>query len=328
MLHFLHLLLTPIELLLGLFCVLTTILLCPGEEGQIQSKVEDFWVRVDDYRQLALSKHAAFMTQVAKLETSFLDKVFGPKLISGHALAVSFCCSVTASAVVGALVFESFSDVVFLALSIALLLGSIAVCITIVFVRKHAVVRGIAIGSLLVFLLIWAGYTQPGPEQAGRLTWDIVFAAFGSFVCDVIFIALTRRLLRWAGQMTSFFRVLAVIVLNFLLAVFLVMPLFLAGAFAVQAHEEQKALILPFALIGFSNLFDVVLSSFFVFLTLMLLIHRVLWPLLSRTLFRMQDIGTKGRRAILSAVGLTLIGWSGVHLPDLLKELLKILGKG
>ncbi len=53
--------------------------------------------------------------------------------------------------------------------------------------------------------------------------------------------------------------------------------------------------------------------------------HRVLWPLLSRPLFRMQDIGTKGRRAILTAVGLSLLTGSffGGKVPEWLKEILK-----
>jgi len=80
--------------------------------------------------------------------------------------------------------------------------------------------------------------------------------------------------------MTSFLKVLAAIVLNCLLAVFLLMPIPLAGAFALQT-DEQKALIRPFVFIAFSNLFDVVLSSLFAFLALMLLVHRVVWPLLT-----------------------------------------------
>jgi hypothetical protein len=55
-------------------------------------------------------------------------------------------------------------------------------------------------------------------------------------------------------------------------------------------------------LLGFSNMFDIVLALLFVLLAVMLLIHRLLWPLLTRTLFRMQDIGTKGRRAILATI--------------------------
>jgi hypothetical protein len=80
--------------LLGLFCVLTGIALYPNEEGKIQSKFEDFWVKADDYQRLALSRHAAFMTQVAKLESAFLDRVFGPKLFSVQSIIVSCWSSV------------------------------------------------------------------------------------------------------------------------------------------------------------------------------------------------------------------------------------------
>jgi hypothetical protein len=42
----------------------------------------------------------------------------------------------------------------------------------------------------------------------------------------------------------------------------------------------------------------------------------------------MQDIGVKGRRAILLFIGFALIGLSGAKVPELLKELVQILGKG
>ena len=62
-----HLIARPIELLLGVFCVLSAIVLYPDEEGKLQKQFEDFWICVDDYRQLALSWHAAFMTLRASL---------------------------------------------------------------------------------------------------------------------------------------------------------------------------------------------------------------------------------------------------------------------
>ncbi len=65
----------------------------------------------------------------------------------------------------------------------------------------------------------------------------------------------------------------------------------------------------------------------FVLLALVLLIHRAIWPLLTRTLFRMADIGTKGRRAILTTVGLALLaaGISG-KVPELVQKLIEKLG--
>jgi hypothetical protein len=39
-----------------------------------------------------------------------------------------------------------------------------------------------------------------------------------------------------------------------------------------------------------TNIFDVLLGLLFLFLASILLLHRALWPLLTRTLFRMTDI--------------------------------------
>ena len=56
--------------------------------------------------------------------------------------------------------------------------------------------------------------------------------------------------------------------------------------------------------------------------SMILLVHRLVWPVLSRTLFRMTDIGTKGRRSILVAVGSALLSASvfGGKFPELLKD--------
>jgi hypothetical protein len=48
--YVLHLIARPFEVLIGLFCLVTAILLYPNQEGKIQSKLEDFWIRLDDYR--------------------------------------------------------------------------------------------------------------------------------------------------------------------------------------------------------------------------------------------------------------------------------------
>src|SRR5437867_8392083 len=91
--HILHLIATPIEFLLGVFCILTAIMLYPNEEGQIQSKLQDFWIRVDDYKQVALSGHTRFMQEVARLETVALDRLFGGTF-SIKSVVTYFCLSV------------------------------------------------------------------------------------------------------------------------------------------------------------------------------------------------------------------------------------------
>jgi len=148
-----------------------------------------------------------------------------------------------------------------------------------------------------------------------------VLGALG-FVCDVVFIAITRKVLRNASETSRSSTIVVLVLLNVLLAALLVGPYFidrlnLIPASGVHLHWSP--------LVALTNMFDAALALLFALLAVLLLIHRVLWPLLARTLFRMQDIGTKGRRAILTTVGLALLGTSvfGGKLPELLKDLIK-----
>jgi hypothetical protein len=62
-----------------------------SQEGRIQSRLEDLWIRVDDLQKAALSWHLSFVRVCAGALTSLGDKLFGPKLISVQAIGVSMC---------------------------------------------------------------------------------------------------------------------------------------------------------------------------------------------------------------------------------------------
>jgi hypothetical protein len=335
--HILHLIARPIEALLGVFCILTAILLYPNQEGAIQSKLEDFWVRVDDFKNLTLSRHAAFMTQVAKLETRFLDAIFGQKLMSGQALGVSFCLANVVWYLRSiSLDFElsgsyGKSDMLkALALNAIYLVFSLAVGAASVFVRTRKNLRRAIISISIVVIFSLSLINDESGYIRAMDAIETTVGLVGGFGCDVVFIILTRKLVRLAGEMTSALRVAATVSLNLVLALFLVSPLFLFRSQDATYgwNELSEVTITTLVLIGLSNVVDALLALLFVVLAAMLLIHRAVWPLLARTLFRMADIGTKGRRAILTAVGLALLSASvfGGKFPELLKDLTKIFG--
>ncbi len=349
--HVLHLIARPIEVLLGAFCVLTAIVLYPNEEGKIQSKFEDFWIRVDDYQHLALSKHAAFMTQVAKLETRFLDRMFGHKLISSRAFGVSFSCSLAAVSIfiiVSTHQTDQNSSVKFAS---SCLIASIVLGGACIFLRRLLVLTPLLAIALLLVVSSLIEYRRGSMASVGVLAFAVV--VLGGFVCDIAFLLLTRRLTRLAGEMTSSLRVILVVAINLFLAIFLISPYlaverpFIGWPTIPESvsqtpdsdNSPNSELEYPVRsgdgfldnsllfLISLTNMFDAALALLFVLLALLLLVHRLFWPLLTRTLFRMTDIGTKGRRAILTTVGFALIaaGISG-KVPELLQELVEKFG--
>jgi len=100
MAHYPVLLLKVFCVFTGAFLIVSRIFMFEKTQGMIQSRIENLWIKVDDYQQKALSKHVAFIKVVSGAMTSILDRTFGPRLLSLQALTVSVCyavatCSVT-----------------------------------------------------------------------------------------------------------------------------------------------------------------------------------------------------------------------------------------
>jgi hypothetical protein len=322
--HFIHFVVRPAEGLLGAFCVLTAIALYPNEEGKLQSKFEDFWIRLDDYQQVALSRHSAFMQQVARLESRFLDRVFGSALFSSRVVGVSFSFSLT---ILSGLVL-THSD--FLA-GIVSLGFSVLIFVVAVFSTRArpALIAALIALSFLAWAITEGGRDPESQALAFLLVAMLAVMGAAGFACNVAFVVVTRRLLRLASEMTSSLRVATVVIVNLSVAIVLALP-FLVEKFPSYTdwNYKTKNLFDSLKYISLTNILDVILAALFVLLAALLLLHRALWPLLTRTLFRMQDIGTKGRRAILTTVGMALLSASifGGKVPDLFKSFVKIFG--
>jgi hypothetical protein len=349
--HILHLIARPIEALLGLFCVMTAILLYPDQEGKIQSKLEDFWVRVDDFQNQALTRHVAFMSEIAKLEMRLLNALFGEKLFSFQSMGTSFICS-TASVMIVRMfrhssVFHTqafgqwekiailtFSLIVMGILSLLLVsksgwLSNFGKWLGIVTLSLVAgVILFVAFESILrmwrffqIRPLTFAAFVKASILIDTQISYTLVF----SYLCDLIFIIVTRVLIRRTSEMSSVSKMMLPLLATLGLALILVSPMLIAKPLGNRFSENATGTVY---LVGASNLFDVALALLFGFMVCILLVHSAVWPLLTRTLFRMQDIGTKGRRGILTAVGLALLGTSvfGGKFPELVKDLIKLFG--
>jgi hypothetical protein len=312
------------EFLFGAFCVLTAILLYPNEEGKIQSKLEDFWIRLDAYQRSALSRNNLFLQQIGKLETRILDRVFGHKLFSSQALVVSACCSILTVAI-GYFLGDSIGrdD-----LWVPLMLSCVAIGLTHILKLSNkirVVTIFISIAYIAVYFII---NFNDRADNLDEIYPMLLATVLGGIPSDVAFIAATRKLIRWAGETKSSYRIAGILVLSLLLALAMISFLFIPESWADDEADwnSTQFLFAALAIVSVSNLLDASLALLFFFLCLTMLIHRAVWPLLMRTLFRVTDIGTKGRRAILASAGLGLLGLAGFGPPEWLKEPLKHLG--
>jgi hypothetical protein len=330
--HVLHLIARPIAVLLGVFCVLTSVVLYPDEEGKLQSRFEDFWVRVDDYKLAALSQHTVFMRQVASLESSLFDSIFGEELFNEKSMAVSFCLSNVSEAFLLLANPAAALGPLHWGLEVLILVSILTAIVISRIPRSSVLCIIISIPSGFLAGLCWTMASEiSSGNNLGYLRVHDGFVLnavlmFGGAACDILFVIITRLLIRWAGQMDRTYKLVCVILLNLGLAIALLGPGILLAKRSFTAAFKDTVLADVVA-VSRSNLFDVVLALLFVGLALLLLIHRAVWPLLSRTLFRMTDIGTKGRRAILTTVGFALLA-AGVtgKVPELVQKLIEKLG--
>jgi hypothetical protein len=65
--HFLHLALRVLAGVAGAMAIYAALFLYEDEQGKIENKLEEWWVRLDDGRNAAVSRHTAFMREVARL---------------------------------------------------------------------------------------------------------------------------------------------------------------------------------------------------------------------------------------------------------------------
>src|SRR2546421_3632508 len=74
---------------------------CETENGTIQSLLELWWIKVDDYQKLSLSRHVAFIKMLATVVTAIFDRLFGVRIFSVQAFGVSICYSFVCTGFLG-----------------------------------------------------------------------------------------------------------------------------------------------------------------------------------------------------------------------------------
>ena len=319
----------------GLLSLYAAAFLYEDEYGRIQSKLEEWWIRLSDKQSLAISRHAAFMRELAKLETQLLDGLFGDRLLSLRAIGVSQCLSVASMglavlvAYALSILYHRSSSSLFekpgTVASAAVVIGIFLVLGTLPGLFRNGPLPRLWYAS--VILLVWIpviGMALLGVTQ--RLAATLSFALVASFGCDVMFIALTRWALRKASAMERFYQIVVIILVNCLLSLLLLVgPLLIMfpqpATLDPFGQTPVPAYYLVAGLVAALNEIDVLVALIFIFLALLMLLHRLFWPIINRPLYSLQAIGIARRRKVFYTVGVALF-FGGVTPPHLVMKIL------
>jgi hypothetical protein len=295
-----------IEALAGVLCLTTAALLYPAEEGKIQSKLEDFWVRLDDYRDTPFSQAVLLMRMVANYEAHLLNKVFGERLTSNRAVGVSTCLTVT-SVSLAVLLIARYQKHIFISSVVYLVVGAFVAVILNCYMSEDNRIRTLVLAILTTFVvLVWA--KAQNVIYAGA-TSDVkalmaALLAIGA-LCDIAFIMLTRQLVNIVRNATRLYQVAGVVLLNLLIAIIMLGP---GVAISSRAYPGANEAILEcVAIVSLSNIFDAGLALLFVTFAVLFFLLYAGRPLLSRILFQLVTLDTKNRRSVLLVLGVGLL---------------------
>ncbi|PYX33912.1 MAG: hypothetical protein DMG80_04175 [Acidobacteria bacterium] len=280
------------------FCVGTllfySIFLYEDENVRVQSSLEDWWIRLEDQRQAALSRQTLFAREIARSVDRFLDRVLGSDLLSLRAIAISVCYSLcTASGTALVLFRRSIEEdqpphIVPIAWAFNLCLAVVG---TLPMLKpKLSWIPIVAICLLIianggVLFIAWYYYSSNIPFST----------AYGS---ELLALPLTRRVLKKVSNVVSpgsFFQLLAANLMAVSLVVLI--PYYLG--LTIQ---------LPFLMkLAFMNVWSGLLLLCPFLVAVVMLVHRICWPTVLRPLYVAQRVRIIDSKLLLGTLGITLL---------------------
>jgi hypothetical protein len=304
----------------------SAVFLYEDQEGRIQNRIVQWWVKVDDARIVVHSRLEAFVQGVARLTTRGFDQVLGETLISFRFAGVSLCLSIASGLM--ALIFGAIRAHHPVRGLLLMSVGFVALALLPAFhagrwVRRFwgLIVISVVLGPLVPFLFFI--YSRRGAVTAGHAVIYVSLAFGVSFVCDICYVGLTRWMLRRVAVNSRVYGVVLMLVINLLLLTMLLLgPIELGVKLCTYWREGGEVILFSF----FLNAIDFFAGSAALFLGLALLIHRLLWPVLEHPLYALQKYEVIRNKKLLWGVGLSL-AFLPTHMTfDVFKSLLAKFG--
>jgi hypothetical protein len=370
--------------LAGLALLWAAFFLYEDAEGRIQNRLEEWWIRLDDARHRAVTRHTAFLRLVAESTTRALDHVLGRRLMSAQAVSVSALLSLAAM-----FFFSSFTrlpedpeleEIVFVPTGVdAWLASTIDVIDDFILeigfgrISLGSPLNAFLVGCLFCGLAVWAAASKPGTKvavsvliyvivlafadhqfgifyiageidqefglngivgavaealawpyievfaiysfDAGTRAWSrldarpIVGAIPVGMACDVMAVIFGRRVIADSRGLTSFVAIIGLLslALSFSLLL-LVLPVF----HGIRSESQF------WIYVGASNLFTSATIWVFVVLSLTMLLHKVVWPILQRPVYAAARHHLISNRRLLVSGGLILLTFGNAWLSGVL----------
>jgi len=300
-----------LQLAVGLPLIYLAVFLREDEEGILQNRAEEWWLRITYRHYTAQEKLSSFFREVSGLTARIFDRLFGKKLISFRVLGSSILLT-PASCFLFGIIFTFFhlhtQEQNLIGFVRSFLYFFLWAMVPAVSDRKMVLTAWwlsivLAPFSLLGFVVFLFKRQGGVYVEHGFIFLSIAFAL--SLTCDVLYLALTRWMLSQLSKGQNFLRVLYLIVTHvLLLTLLLAAPLFIGLRIAPHSLHVGVAFMCAFAF----NALNLVISSMGFLIAIFLFANHLIWPLLERPLYAFQRFSPiKQYRKQMFAIGCGMI---------------------
>jgi len=272
--------------ILGVVLLYAGLFLTEDEERNLQNRLEELWIRVDDLEAKALKRQTVLLQEASALAAEGITKIFGQRLFSA-ASAASCLCFAMASVYLSLAIFSPRSS----SFPIRATLPAAIIFIWFGFSRTLRYVGAslLILGGLLA--LVASGVARGYHMSFGGLLSALLGYAIGVLIV-IASVTLIRTSLSLAAKTSSLAWIVLLTAADLMLAALLVSPLLIAGfaakfgtvcAICVKA-VRWPGMVYLYSLSGTTLLAaSLALTVFLVLIAAV--IHRIVWPFTSRIIY-------------------------------------------
>lgn len=299
------------------------------EEKKLQSKVEKWWIQVDDLRAHMVKLHAAFVSVIARRQVEIIDKIFSKKLFSFDALATVICLCVASYYLLFGFIVSMLSsstvppqEHMFGALLVAgmglfFVLFVLSPLFSRFFIKSARPGGGAAIAwcATNVISFLYKCLANDGELTTKRII-DYADAElvvpFGLFVATattfVMLWLLRKTLLLFEVNPSRFFALSSILAMIGVIGLAVSMVCWLA-IFAVDSRYEILSRGVLHFIVVFVPAMTLFSSFVFLFLAIALLMtfHLAAWPMISRLTYNLHKRKFIENKSLLNGVAISLI---------------------
>ena len=333
--NILHILLRILAGIAGALLLYVAFFLYEDEEARLQNRLEQIWKRINALQSSAMSKEVAFLQGATRTTSAILDRLLGHKLVSAESIAVSFCFS-GGSLYFGLLalepeVFRGHAWAVFVVILVALFLFIMGSRIQKVredsaevredsakvrdpgFIRVGCLELMIALVILLLGLSSMVEFFWEKPLRIlGVLMWSV------SICIDIYFIVFFRWVLKKIAGFVSLWTIIYCFVAVSAMAVLLGGPAFAAMLPSFRHRylgPPSNSLLWLICYISTTNLVDTFCLLLLMLIMVLLLTHRLIWPLIKRPIYAANRKQLIKNTKLLGALGTMLLLYAFPNNP-------------